>query len=386
MKKIVVAILSMMVAGCGMIDRIRGKDDELGPLQPNPLPATAQEVSVERSWTFDIGGGEQEAGLRPALGASAVFIANSDGRVAAVDIESGEALWRTQLDVTVSGGVGTGEGLVMVGGLDGEVVALDRRDGSEIWRATVGSEVMAPPTAAAGVAVVRTIDGGVTGLSTTAGEERWNLQRDEPSLTLRGSSPPLIAQGVALLGFADGKMVAVEVSNGATLWEVPVSRPSGTNEVERMIDVDATPMLRGNVLYAVAFQGTITAYALGANQVIWSTEVSSHTDVAADAGTLYLSDSSGRVHALDRSTGAEKWVQDQLLRRRLSSPAVAGGYVVVGDFEGYLHVMNKSDGRLLGRRRFDGRIAVQPLVRDNRIFVMTENGELSSVSITAEGG
>jgi len=385
MKKILIAVCSIMVAGCGIMDRIRGDDDDLEPLKPNPLPTITQKVSVERVWTFDAGGGDH-SGLRPALGAGAAYVASPGGRVAAVALDTGSQQWRTELDVAISGGVGTGEGLVMVGGLDGEVVALDRRDGAEVWRATVDSEVLAPPKATAGVAVVRTIDGGVTGLSTTSGEPQWNLQRDEPSLTLRGSSPPLLDQGVAVLGYSDGKLAAVNLSNGATLWEVAVARPSGTNEVERMIDVDATPMLAGNVLYAVAFQGSVTAYALGANRIMWRRDLSSHADFAADTDYIYVSDALGRVHALDRSTGEEKWVQEQLLRRRLSGPAVAGGYVVVGDYEGYLHVMDKSDGRLVGRRDFGEGISAQPLVRGTRILVMTRDGELSAVSVAPGSG
>jgi len=385
MKKTLVILCSATLAGCGLIDRIRGKDDELEPLKPNPLPEISQQVTVDREWSFGIGGSDQ-SGLRPALGPGAVFVANPNGSVAAVDADNGKRRWRADVDIEISGGVGVGEGLVMVGGLDGQVVALDQRDGSEVWRARVGSEVLAPPKATAGVAVVRTIDGGVTGLSTTSGEEQWKLQRDEPSLTLRGSSPPLIDQGVAVLGYSDGRMAAVNVTTGATLWEVTVARPSGTNEVERMIDIDAAPMLIGNVLYAVSFQGSMTAYALGANRTMWSREVSSYADFAADADNLYISDPMGRVHALDRSTGEEKWVQDRLLRRGLSGPAVAGDYVVVGDYQGYLHVMDKSDGSLLGRRGFSERIPVQPLVRGGRILIMNEEGRLSAVTIKADGG
>lgn len=384
MKKIAVAVLALLVTSCGIIDKIRGKDDELELLKPNPLPDITREVSLDRSWSFGIGG--QQAGLRPALGASTVYVANNRGGVAAVGLESGRVEWRESLDVSVSGGVGTGEGLVMVGGLDGEVVALDRRDGSEAWRSRVGSEVIAPPRAASGVVVVRTIDGGVAGLSTTSGEPQWSLTRDEPSLTLRGASPPLLDQGVAVLGFADGYLVAVEAADGAILWEVPVSRPSGTNEVDRMIDVDAEPLRLGDVLYAVSFQGSLAAYALGANQTKWTKEVSSHTDIAADAGTVYVSDSLGRVHALSAETGEAIWVQDQLLRRRLSGPAIAGDYIVVGDYEGYLHVLNRSDGRLVGRRDLGDQIAVQPLVRGGRIFVLTEAGRLSAVTISADEG
>lgn len=385
MKRIMVAVLSAALAGCGLIDRIRGDDDELKPLEPNPLPGIERAVDVDRAWRFTIGGDEQ-SGLRPALDAGTVFVANSDGRVAALDADTGKRQWRVDLDIYISGGVGTGEGLVMVGGLDGEVVALDRRDGAEVWRTTVDSEVLAPPGADAGTAVVRTIDGGVTGLSTATGEQRWSLKRDEPSLTLRGSSPPLLDQGVAVLGYSDGKLAAVNVTTGATLWEIAVARPSGTNEVERMIDVDAAPMLAGDVLYAVSFQGNIAAFALGANRTLWRSEVSSHTDFAVDDARVYVSDSQGRVHALDRSTGEELWVQDQLLRRRLSGPAVIGDHVVAGDYEGYLHIMNKSDGRLVGRREFDDRISAQPLVRGDHLLVLTETGELSAVSINEKDG
>lgn len=385
MKKIAVAVLSLMVAACGVLDKIRGKNDEVEPLKPNPLPTITREVSLERVWRFDAGGREP-VGLRPALGGTAVYVANAEGGVAAVDIEKGSTQWRQRLDIQVSGGVGTGEGLVMVGGLDGEVVALDARDGSEVWGASVSSEVMAPPVATAGTVVVRTIDGGVSGLSTTSGEHEWDVRHEVPSLTLRGSGPPLTAQGVAVMGFADGKLSALDIRNGTLLWQQEVSRPSGTNEVERMTDVDATPVLAGNELYAVAYHGYINAYRLDVNQLMWRKEISSYTDISIDASNVYVSDSSGRVHALERSTGRELWVQEQLLRRRLSGPAVSGQYVLVGDYEGYVHVMDKSDGHLVGRGRFGSRISLQPLVRGNHILVMSEDGKLTSVSIVPGAG
>jgi len=388
MRRTRVAILifgmAFMVAGCAIVDRIRGKDDGLEPLKPNPVPAIDETVSLERAWSAGVGGSRQ-IGLRPALNAGNVFIASGSGDVAGFDAESGEVLWRENLDLSVSGGVGIGEGLVLLGGLDGEVVALDQRDGSEVWRTRVGSEVLAPPRAGSGTVVVRTIDGGVTGLSSGSGETRWTLRRDVPSLTLRGESPPLIDQGVAVMGFPDGKLAAIRLDNGSLMWEVSVARPSGTNEVERMIDVDASPLRIGNVLYVISFQGNITAYALGANQTMWSHGISSYTDITADRDNLYISDSDGRVHALDRSTGEKVWIQEQLLRRRLSGPAVIGDYVFVGDFEGYLHVIDKSDGTLVGRRRMDARIEAQPLVASDRVIVMSQDGDLRAYAIISGG-
>ncbi|MGA8262104.1 MAG: outer membrane protein assembly factor BamB [Arenicellales bacterium] len=382
--KTVIIVLCLSLGGCGAIGKIFGKKDEVKPLKPNPLPVIKESVAFKRWWTYDIGG-DKQAGLRPAVDGDMVFIANPDGRVAALDLKSGRLQWRKDLDMRISGGVGTGMGLVMVGSLNGRVVALNRKDGSEVWRAPVSSEVMAPPEAAGGIVVVRTVDGAVTGLSATKGEERWKVTHEVPSLTLRGSGPPLIYQGVAVVGYADGKLGAIQMSDGAVLWQVPVSRPSGTNEVERMIDVDAKPLLRDDQLFTVAYHGDLTAYSLRINQVMWSKKMSSHTDISADADNVYVSDSNGRVHALDRATGAEVWVQDKLLRRRLSGPTVDGEYVLVGDYEGYLHVMDKEDGKLVGRDHFGDQISLEPLIAGGRILVMTEGGRLSSVSVTPAG-
>lgn len=383
---ILALVLSVALSGCGIVDRITGNDkDKLEPLKPNPVPSVTEKVRLSRVWSSSVGGGGQR-GLRPVMIGGDVFLANGVGDVAGINVESGSTLWRKDVDISISGGVGAGEGLVLVGGLDGEVVALDQRDGTEVWRSHVDSEVLAPPRGANGVVVVRTIDGGVTGLSSATGDRRWHLRREVPSLTLRGESPPLIDQGVAVMGFADGKLAAVKLDDGALMWEVSVARPSGTNEVERMIDVDASPLRIGNVLYVISFQGNITAYALGANQTMWSRDISSYTDVDADADNLYVSDSNGRVHALNRTTGEELWVQDKLLRRRLSGPVAIGDYLCVGDFEGYLYVLDKRDGSFVGLRDVGSRIEAQPLVSGNRVIVKSEDGSIGAFTIEAIGG
>lgn len=383
MKKIIFLFVCVFISACGVVDKFR-KNDVDPALLPNPLTSIEEEVVIDRQWSSSIGGGGKEIYLHPAIAATTVFIASPSGQVANVDLTTGKTIWRTSLDISVSGGVGAHEGLVLLGGLEGEVVALDQRDGSVVWSTTVSSEVLATPVADQGVAIVRSIDGVLTGLSTINGEKLWKFSREVPSLTLRGESPPIIQQGVALVGSADGRLVALDVSSGAVLWNVPVSRASGTNEVERMIDVDSRPLLVGSVLYAGSFQGNVTAFALGANRILWTKEASTHTDLAADGQNLYVSTSNGEVRAFDRLSGEQLWFQDALLRRELSGPAVIGEYLVVGDFDGYLHVLDKKDGRLVGRSALGGRIAIKPLITQNQILVFTQSGNLRLLSLVEE--
>lgn len=92
-----------------------------------------------------------------------------------------------------------------------------------------------------------------------------------------------------------------------------------------------------------------------------------------------MTDDQDNVHALDRDTGASRWKQDKLLRRRVTAPVVVDGKVVVGDSLGWLHVLSKDDGAFLGRVSVDGG-AVHALVpTGSALLVQTAGGTVSLV-------
>ncbi|MCK7578538.1 MAG: PQQ-binding-like beta-propeller repeat protein [Chromatiales bacterium] len=82
--------------------------------------------------------------------------------------------------------------------------------------------------------------------------------------------------------------------------------------------------------------------------------------------------------------GAGRWKQDQLRYRRLTAPALLGERLLVGDFEGYLHLLDKRDGRLVGRMRLTkAGITARPLVSGNRIYVYADDGTLAALTLGA---
>ena len=62
--------------------------------------------------------------------------------------------------------------------------------------------------------------------------------------------------------------------------------------------------------------------------MLWSRDLSSARSLAADAKNIYAVDDAGAVHALDKKTGANVWVQDKLKYRRLTAPAVWGAVIL----------------------------------------------------------
>jgi outer membrane protein assembly factor BamB len=92
-----------------------------------------------------------------------------------------------------------------------------------------------------------------------------------------------------------------------------------------------------------------------------------------------VSDPAGTVWALDKASGSPYWQQDKLARRDLGSAAVHGDYVVVGDFDGYLHWLRLDTGEFAARSRV-GRSPVRasPVVVDGLLLVQDTDGSLSA--------
>jgi outer membrane protein assembly factor BamB len=215
MKRILILFMLTSLVACGSVFK---RGDTGKEPQPAPLPKIETPITLGQDWSFDIGASLDEGGhhLTPAVDGEQVYTADPKGRVSAAGLSDGKRRWSTELDAEISGGVGTGEGLVLVGTSKGVVHALDARDGKELWNSRVSSEVLTPPVAAQGKVVARTGDGRIYGLSTVDGTFQWSFRRSVPSLSLRGAGTPSLYKQIVVLGFASGKVVAAELDLSVT--------------------------------------------------------------------------------------------------------------------------------------------------------------------------
>ncbi len=368
------ALAALALAGCGS-----------APVRqpPAPLPAFQPAFQVREAWSAGVGAGSKDyIGLVPKLQADIVYAAGAGGRVSAFAVDSGQRQWQTDLQQAVSGAVGAGHGIVVVGTRRGQVIALAQDSGKQMWTASVSSEVLAPPAVGTGIVVVQTVDGRVFGLSATDGKRLWVYERTEPALSLRGTDAPVIVRDAVLAGFASGKLVVLSLNEGRPLWEATVSQPRGRNEIERLVDVDAPPVVFEDAVYAASYQGKLVAINPRSGNTIWSRDISTYTGLATDGNALYVTDDNGHVLAFDRRTGASLWKQDALRGRRLNAPSVHGDFIVVGDYEGYVHWLARADGRFLARHRVGRRPIRAPAVAaDGVLIVATTSGILSALQL-----
>ncbi len=374
--KAIITATALVIAGCGGQSLIQAEDP---PALDSPVP----EAQVTQRWQTDIGAASVPYHrLEPAALDDRIFAASSDGEVAAFDADSGEPLWRQDFDVEIGGAVGAGEDAVAVGTTTAEVLFLDAGTGELDWRARVSSEVLAPPAVGQGSVVVRTADGGVFALDAANGDQRWLYRRNVPALSLRGHSAPVLVNGGVVAGFDNGRLSALDLATGNPVWEATVAVPEGRTDLERMIDLDADPVVSGRELFAGTYQGRLTGLALGNGQVAWARDVSVLGGLSVDDTNVYATDAEGRIWAFDRRNGASVWRVDALSGIRLTAPVRYGDRLVVAGSDGWLYWIDVRDGRLTARYEV-GRtgIAAAPLLEEDRLYVLDLGGRLRALTI-----
>jgi outer membrane protein assembly factor BamB len=367
--------LLFLLTGCSAFT---GKDNA-DP--PSELVELEPELRIETIWDEGFEDADEAMlKLKPVYESGLLYVAEPSGEVSALDPLTGDVRWSVDSESPLSGGPGVADGLIALGTLEAELILLNAEDGSEKWRKRVSSEVLSSPAINDGKVVCRTTDGGVTAYSTDEGEKRWVYDRTVPVLTLRGDSSPLVNGSQVMVGFAGGRLVGISLDAGLVNWEATISTPDGRTELERVVDIDADPVLVEGTLYVTAYQGDVAAVSESSGVVLWRRNLSSHAGLDASWRQVFITDAQDHVWSLDATNGATLWQQKKLHARRLSAPAMVGESIVVGDYDGYVHWLSQEDGRQLARVRVGGdAIRLKPLVIDEMVYVMDEGGTLTAL-------
>jgi len=368
-KFLILNLSALLITACSLFD----KDNTP---EPKPLTQFTAEISPRLIWTARAGSGVNDEYLRmgPSVGPRAIYTTSLSGTVTALNKANGHLFWQTETNVPVTTSPGIGDGLVVVGSRKGDVIALQESDGRIRWKTTINGEVMAKPAIKDGYIVIKAVDGYTRALSTRDGHELWVFQQVEPSMILRGASSPIISNRSAIVGYANGNLAKLGLNSGQLHWMQTVAIPEGIFPIQRMIDIDADPIVYGQHIYAATYQGKIAALGWESGSIRWSQDISSYTGMIADSNAVYVSDAKSHLWRFNAANGAVGWRQEKLEARVITGPATMGNYVVVGDAQGFLHWLSKQDGHFVGRQFAGSAIFAAPIVENDVLYAITNKG------------
>ncbi len=350
----------LMLVGCD-------NDKEVDP--PAELTEIIAKRDVHRVWSASLGGDSERLrlALKPVVVDGRVYAASHDGEVAAFSADSGKRNWMVKTKLSLSAGPEVASGLIVLGSSDGDVIALDATNGA---RAVAQVDRQRSPGAAAGRERHRRHSHCRWSRRRSVGRRR----RDQVGGRRAGAAAHVARHGAA---GARGRSHHRRLRQRQSAGDRSAQRRSDVgHDRERAARPHRTRASRGHRFAGARRRATIfSSSASRAASRCWRATPGRSGGramlraIAASPWTsenLYLTNSDSVVIAMRRSDGAVLWEQDAMKRRGLTAPAIDGDALVVGDFEGYLHWLDKATGAIVARQKTDGERITNAAVIDRR--------------------
>ncbi|RDL43406.1 outer membrane protein assembly factor BamB [Marinomonas piezotolerans] len=353
----------------------------------SPLPAPERmqnEVYFDTSWRrgVDGGAGEQTETYNIVAEDESLYFVTNRGAAYELDQEKGTRKTYFKTGIEPSSGIAREGDNVFFGTYDAEIVALSMTDKSVLWKKALTSEVLSEPAVGKGFVAVQTGDGWLTVVDANNGGTLWRDKEDIPALTVRGTTAPVILDDKVIAGFASGKVKAFNLSNGELLWEYAVGKPEGRYEIERLTDVSGRLTVKNGFVYAVAYNGTLTAISVQTGRPVWQRNISSAVGVAIRGDKLIAVDQDSNVYALNSLNGSTLWSNDRLAGRDLATPVFFRDYIAVLDRGGWVHLLDQTTGKIGAWTLADTQnpAGSRMVSNDKQLFILTPTAKVTALS------
>ena len=380
-KNLIVLCSIFIISSCSSMDGLRfWKSDEIDPDEPKELVAFSNQKNIVIEWKNSFKGENEIGNFLPDFSAQNLFFSDASGNVSSINASTGDRNWSIELNFLASG-TSAGFGLVVVSDIDGNVIAVDQNDGSKLWSTNVKGEVLSKVAIDAKVVVVKTGSGELLGLDRENGEILWSYRSKLPLLTVRGSSSPVIVDDLVYVSFDNGRLGVFELNSGFQVWDGAISYVKGVSELENLIDSDSSPVVDGGLIYTTNYQGNLNIFDTAQKRSVWSYETSSFYSPIVSRGMLTIVEANSGLRSFALKTLKESWTNEDYLNRDLSNAVSYKGSLVVGDFEGYVHVIDTLNGKTIGRKKISRKPIKSILSRSDSLYIIDEAFNLHSINI-----
>ncbi|MFO1238924.1 MAG: PQQ-binding-like beta-propeller repeat protein [Sphingomonadaceae bacterium] len=358
-------------------------------------------TSLGVAWTAKVDGTTKSARLAasPIVAEGKIFVVDVHARLHAFDANSGATLWVSQIGDANSkefskdkaslfgGGVSYDDGKLFATSGLGDVAAFNAADGKQIWKVRPGGPLRGAPSISNGQIYVMSQDNQIFALKESDGDQVWSEAASLEVSGVFGVGAPAVAQGSVVAGFSSGELNAYRYENGRSLWADALSRTSISTSVASLSDVDASPVIDRGRIFAIGQGGRMVSMELVTGQRLWEINVAGISTPWVAGEWVFVVDDQARLLCLSRATGKVRWVS-QLPRYHKekkkngpiiwTGPILAGDRLIVASSEGQLANINPANGALQSRTKAGAPVFLPPIVANNTLYVLTNDGHLTA--------
>jgi outer membrane protein assembly factor BamB len=360
-------------------------------MQHLALPAT-----LKQAWTVSVGEGSSrytQVLAQPIVVDGRVYAMDGGSQVSAFDAANGNLIW--QVDVKPSddhgngfgGGVAFWKGRLFVATGYARVAALDPKNGKVIWKSGVGAPVRSGPTVSDGRVYAVTVENELVALAADDGRRLWSHNGIPETAGLVGSASPAVEGEVVVVGYSSGEIFALTVENGRALWSDSLASARAVDAVSALADIRGRPVIDRGRVFAVSHSGRMAAIDLRSGDRVWEQDIGSAHGVWVAGDYVFVLSNDNELVCLTRNDGKVRWLrqlpsyEDEKKKKdpiAWTGPILGGDRLIVLSSDGWALSVSPYTGEPLGREEMPGNAFVDPVIANNTLYILTDNGELSA--------
>jgi outer membrane protein assembly factor BamB len=302
---------------------------------------------------------------QPRVIGRALYVASDSGYLYRLDRDTGAEAWRARVDTALAprlppnhektrwdrygSSVVADDRRLYYASRDKKLYALDIATGREAWHVAATDIMTATPALHGGDVIFAAYDGKVQAVSAKDGRPHWSY---DAKVGVPGDL--VIADGRVLLGSRSYDLIALDAASGRELWK----------HYYWFSWIESPPVVRDGVVYTGSSDATnVYAINLADGSLRWQSAVPGYpwqrTAVNEDlviTGSVgrgaYPASRNGALFALERTTGAFRWIyvdlpSEQQVKDRVqwgfaASPVLGEGVVYAADLEGRVYALELS--------------------------------------------
>jgi len=199
--------------------------------------------------------------------------------------------------------------LVLLNNL-GEIKLISLGKKEIIWSKNISSIPISNPIINKDTIYFITNNNQLYALNKSDGKIKWIHSGIEKNTAILGVANPVIYENMVFASYSSGELYAIEQKTGNTIWsETLIQKVNNFNKLKTS-DIDATPIIKDDKIYAVSNAGVLAALELQTGKKIWKKNFASITNYWLVDKFIFVINNNNILVSIDIKNGAVQWTKE----------------------------------------------------------------------------
>ncbi|MFT6332157.1 MAG: outer membrane protein assembly factor BamB [Lentimonas sp.] len=322
--------------------------------------------------------------FQPVINDGKIYNLDTKGNLFARELSTNKEIWHRKI---IAGWFTSNFNNGKISYLDGKIFAtngnnlvfcFEAETGYLLWRKKISGVPISTPISDGNQVFLVTSDNKTYALSQEDGKINWVHSGILKITGILGAANPIPYEGYLISAYSSGEIYALSKNNGEAGWVFDLNISKAANSDFILNDVDASPIVKDGVVYAVGNGGLMMAIRIKDGVTLWQNELASISDFWLAGNFIYLVNSDNKLISMHKKSGKIKWISQLKEYSGSKKPknkiiyygiVMAGNNLIMTNSNNELLLISPFDGEIVQKKKLSGDAFSSPIVVDGKIYL-----------------